>query len=102
MEKRLMRLGRRELLLMGVAMLAGCSAPALTVLNEEEVPAKAQGFKRDANTVDRKRFPSFKPGEICATCRLAIAAQAGDYMCSVFPGRSVPAQGWCAAFEVKT
>jgi High potential iron-sulfur protein len=85
--------------LMLTSLIVGCKAPTLQPLQEDEVVARSLGFKSDATAVDAKAFPNFVPGQHCALCHSAQRTDAAALGCSVFPGRSVPEQAWCARFE---
>ena len=90
------------------ALLASALGPALgliarqpmaadmTPLDTNDPSAKALGFVADASKVDAAANPTFKPGQRCATCMQyqgkPTDATAG---CTIFPKRSVPAEGWC-------
>lgn len=45
-------------------------------LAENDPAAQALGYKSDAATVDRARFPKYQPGQNCATCQF-FAGQTG-------------------------
>lgn len=82
-----------------ISSIAGADAPALT---EDDPTAKALGYKADATKVDATKFANYKPGQNCATCKL-VQGTDGPAMrpCALFPGKTVHAAGWCAAFAPK-
>lgn len=100
-------LSRREFLTVlavagGTLALAGTAQAQGAQLAETDPTAVALGYKHDATKVDAKKFPSHKPGQNCAGCKL-IQGKDGDAWrpCSIFPGKTVAAAGWCAAFAPK-
>jgi hypothetical protein len=82
-------------------LISGCTPPVLTELNEDSVPAKSLGYKTDAKRVDAKKFPSYREGQICRTCRLALRRDGALLPCNAYPGHLVAALGWCASFEAR-
>jgi hypothetical protein len=71
-------------------------------LSEQDPQAKALGYVGDANKVDVKNNPTFKPGQTCANC-LQITGSNGEALrpCNLFPGKTVAAAGWCKAWVKK-
>ena len=71
-------------------------AADLTPLDLSDPTAKALGYVADAAHVDASANPNFKTGQHCANCAQyqgkPTDATAG---CTIFPGHSVPAGGWC-------
>lgn len=106
------RIDRRTLLkkaLTGLAALpaAGlvCEAAAqanLPRLDEKDTLAVAMGYVHDANKVDPKKVPQFKPGSTCENC-LQLTGKEGDAWrpCNLFPGKLVAAAGWCKVWVPK-
>lgn len=106
----MIKISRRDVLKKAVAVSSVVPALAfgaesawasdLKPLSPEESTAKAFGFVTDAAKLDAAANPSFRSGQTCANCSLyqapASAAVAG---CSIFPGRSVPAAGWCKVWS---
>ena len=70
-------------------------APALAPLPADHATAKALAYTGDASTV---KHASFKPGSSCANCQFFTA---GTGACTLFPGFSVAAAGWCSAWAKK-
>jgi len=65
--------------------------------------AKALGYTDDAAKVDKAKFPTFKAGEKCSTCRFfqgAAGQQSGP--CQIFSSELVNAGGWCSSYNAKT
>lgn len=75
---------------------------ALPELSETEPTAAALGYRADSTKVDAAKYPNHKPEQNCANCNL-VQGNAGDALrpCAIFPGKSVNAKGWCAAFVPK-
>jgi hypothetical protein len=84
-------------LLGGLAMApAAANLPALT---EDDPTAAALGYREDTTTVDAAKYPNHTNEQNCLNCNLHQPAQAdGRLPCSIFPGKSVNAKGWCAAW----
>jgi hypothetical protein len=77
-------------------MLVGTAeAQALKPLPVDHATAKALAYTPDASTV---KHASFKPGSSCANCQFFTAATGA---CTLFPGFSVAAKGWCTAWAKK-
>ena len=71
-------------------------AAELTPLDPNDATAKALGFVTEASKVDVAAHPTYKAGQRCSTC-LQYQGKPADATagCTIFPGRSVPAAGWC-------
>jgi High potential iron-sulfur protein len=71
-------------------------AADLTPLDASDTTAKALSYVADASKVDAATHPTFKAGQRCATC-LQYQGKATDQTagCTIFPGHSVAAAGWC-------
>ena len=80
------------------------SASDLPQLAEDDAQAAALGYRHDAATVDTGKFPK-RAGDAGATqfCNNCQLYQGGDEWgpCSIFPGKSVAAKGWCNAWVPK-
>jgi hypothetical protein len=93
---------RRRFLQLGALTLAAplavrfaiptAQAQALPKLPVDHPQAKALAYIEDAA---KTTHPAFKPGSDCANCRLFTASNGA---CTLFPGYSVPAKAWCAAW----
>lgn len=101
-------LNRREFLTLiavaggTLALSSAAQADALPQLAETDPTAAALGYKHDATKVDATKYPTFKAGQHCATCKLVQGADGEAWRpCSIFPGKAVNANGWCAAFAPK-
>ena len=71
-------------------------------VEEADPAAAALGYKKDAATVDTKKYAQFKPGSACATCAL-YSGKAGDATgpCMALANRPVSAKGWCMVWAKK-
>jgi len=96
----------------GSAALAGLESPRvhaqapggpLPHLSPSEPLAKALGYTDNAATVDRAKFPTYKPGDRCAECRFYKGVSGKTWgACQIFAGKDVNEHGWCASFSKKT
>jgi hypothetical protein len=79
------------------------SAAAAQRVAPTEPLAKALGYEENASKVDRSKFPTYKPGDMCDKCRF-FQGKAGQAWgpCQIFMGKDVNAHGWCASFAMKT
>jgi hypothetical protein len=78
------------------------SDKGLQRLSESDPQAVALGYKEDATKADRKKFPSYQPGQTCANCQQYQGSAADARApCVLFPGKTVAAKGWCAAWVKK-
>lgn len=105
-------LSRRRLL--RSALVAGTVAPilvrfngeamadTLTALDVNDSNAKALSFVTDASKIDPHTSPLYKPGQRCAGCA-HFKGKATDQIaaCETFPGRTVPAAGWCMVWGAR-
>lgn len=72
------------------------NAADLTPLDSNDPTAKALAFVADAAHVDATANPNFKTGQHCANCMQYQGKPAdATAACTIFPGHSVPAAGWC-------
>ena len=98
--------GRRNFLKAGslaIAVIAAArpalsQAQALPPVDENDPAAQALGYRSDATKVDKTKFPKYAADQSCANCQL-YQGKPGEASgpCSVFPGKSVSAKGWCNA-----
>lgn len=78
------------------------SEPEPPRLSETDPVAIALGYRHDAATVDKSRFPNYVPGRRCAGCQLYQAAADQPWAkCAVAPGKLVAGAGWCSAWAAK-
>lgn len=87
----------------GTARRAASSAAGAQRVSPTESLAKALGYTENATTVDRSRFPTYKPGQMCEKCRF-FKGTAGQTWgpCQIFMNKDVNVHGWCASFAMKT
>lgn len=105
------RISRRSLLKGALIGLAAVPASSLLARNAQAAPelvdpaspqAKALGYVHDANKVDAKANPVYKPGQDCANCiQFTGKAGATEGPCNLFPGKVVKAGGWCKVWVLK-
>lgn len=85
------------------ASAKGASLPHLS--QKVDPMAKSLGYEPNAKDVDRAKFSSYKPGERCGKCRFfegSPGQQSGYAGCTIYPGYSVNADGWCASFSARS
>jgi hypothetical protein len=92
-------LRKLALLVGGAAVVEGtrqAHAADMPHLSPSDPTAVALNYSSDADHVDPKQFPSYRPGQKCATC-LQLQGTAGQPWrpCNLFPGMLVSADGWC-------
>jgi hypothetical protein len=97
---------RREFavqLCFGAGALLSASAFASAPMVDEKDPAAAGlGYKAEASTVDKAKFPKYAAGQNCGSCAL-YQGKAGDAAggCPLFAGKQVSAKAWCSAYAKK-
>jgi secreted PhoX family phosphatase len=71
-------------------------------LDPKDKAAIALGYHDDASKVDAKKFPMFKPKQLCNNC-LQIQGKAGEAWrgCNLFPKNLVAEKGWCKVWVKK-
>ncbi len=71
-------------------------------VEESEPAAAALGYKKDASTVDTKKYAQFKAGSSCSNCAL-FTGKAGEKSgpCMALANRPVEAKGWCMVWAKK-
>lgn len=93
-----------KVVVLGAALGAAGSATAQTLpeLSESDATASALGYKADTTKVDKAKYPNHKDEQVCSNCNL-VQGKDGDALrpCAIFPGKSVAANGWCAAYVPK-
>jgi hypothetical protein len=61
--------------------------------------AVAVGYTEDAAKVEAKKYPAYAKGQTCENCLQLQGAAGLPYRpCTLFPGQSVAAAGWCTAW----
>jgi High potential iron-sulfur protein len=72
------------------------AAPDLSPLDPKDPTAVTLGFYNDSTKVDAGANPRYAAGQKCANCE-QFQGKPSDVRggCVLFPGKSVPAAGWC-------
>lgn len=100
-----MQSSRRQFMIYTTAGLASMTlasqAQAQAMLGEAEPTAVALGYKADAKTVEKAKFPKFADGQLCSNCQLYASKSADAGTCTIFPGKLVAGPGWCNAYIKK-
>jgi hypothetical protein len=100
-----MQPSRRQFMIYTTAGLASMTmasqAQAQAMLGEAEPTAVALGYKADAKTVEKAKFPKFADGQLCSNCQLYASKSADAGTCTIFPGKLVAGPGWCNAYIKK-
>jgi hypothetical protein len=78
----------------------GSPAAGLPPLDTKDSAASALGFVTDASNAGSN--PMYKKGQHCGSCAHYLG-QTSDATggCNIYPGRSVPANGWCAGWSTR-
>ncbi len=86
----------------GLALSRGALAAGV-LLAETDPQAQALGYKADAVTVDKAKYPKYAAGQTCAGCQLYQGKGSSDSSgpCPLFAGKIVEAKGWCSAWVKK-
>jgi hypothetical protein len=85
----------------GVAAPVAWSAPA-PMVSESDPTAVALGYKANASTVDKAKFPQYAAGQSCSNCALYQgAAGSSSGPCPIFAGKAVSSTGWCSSYAKK-
>jgi High potential iron-sulfur protein len=102
-----MSLSRRAFMTTGSTLIATVAVSRVAwsdppMLAETDPTAVALGYKANASTVDKTKFPRYAAGQSCATCVLyqGVAGRPSG-PCAVFAGKSVAAEGWCSSYAKK-
>lgn len=79
-------------------------AGGLPKLKEDDAVAQALGYKHDASKIDAAKYPGrgAEANEYCKNCSLFVAGGDGWGACSIFAGKAVNANGWCASYNRKS
>ena len=77
-------------------------AAALTPLDPSDPLAKSLNFASDSSKVDPSANPTYKPTQKCANCaQFQGKPSDASAACTIFPGHTVPAGGWCKVWAQK-
>ena len=75
-------------------------AADLPPLELDNPTAKALGYVEDHTKTDVKKHPNYKPDQDCLNCKFYGGGEPRG-SCTLFPGKSVNAKGWCASHLMK-
>ena len=82
---------------------AQASATTAKHVSSSEPLAASLGYTENASTVDKAKYPTYKPGQKCGACRFFQGATGEQYgPCQIFGGEAVNVNGWCASFNAKS
>lgn len=73
----------------------------LPKVEESDALAKSLGYKHSADDVDASKYPQRTAGALCSNCVLYQGGDAQWGACSIFVGKLVNADGWCATYAPK-
>jgi len=101
-----MKNSRRQFMILSAAgactLALNGQVQAQAMVAETDPQAAALGYKANATTVDKAKYPKYAAGQHCGNCALfqgkADAAAGG---CSLFAGKQVAGKGWCSAYAKK-
>jgi len=103
-----MSISRRAFIENGTILIAAVGvysvawADSAPMLSESDPTAAALGYKANASTVDRAKFPQYAAGQSCSNCALYQgAAGSSSGPCTIYAGKLVSATGWCASYTKK-
>jgi hypothetical protein len=76
------------------------AAADLPALDPKDPQAVTLGFVLAASKVDAPANPMYTAGQTCANC-MQFLGNRGESRggCVLFPGKSVPAEGWCKVWR---
>jgi len=78
-------------------------AADLPALDPKDPTAVSLGFVTDAGKVAAAANPTYAAGQSCANCQQFQGEKGGTLGgCMLFPGKSVPAAGWCKVWRQKS
>jgi hypothetical protein len=101
-----MQNGRRQFMILSAAgactLALNGQVQAQAMLAESDPQAVALGYKANATTVDKAKFPKYAAGQVCTNCAL-YQGKAGSAAggCSLFGAKQVAGPGWCSAYAKK-
>jgi len=84
------------------ALLSASAFAAAPMVDEKDSATSGLGYKAEASTVDKAKFPKYAAGQNCGSCAL-YQGKAGDAAggCPLFAGKQVSAKAWCSAYAKK-
>lgn len=85
-----------------LAAVQGSAQAQPKMVSPKEPLASGLGYTEDTKTVDAKKYPKHAADQHCGNCTL-YTGKAGDKSgpCSLFPGKHVALDGWCASWVKK-
>ena len=97
---------RRQFILLSAAgactLALNGKVQAQAMVAETDPQAAALGYKANATTVDKVKYPKYAAGQVCANCALFQGkADVSAGGCSLFAGKQVASKGWCSAHAKK-
>jgi len=103
-----MKTNRRTFMITSATLVSGLAIGRLATaadapkVAESDPQAQSLGYKDDAKTVDKKKFPKYAEGQACANCQF-YQGKPADKMapCTIFAGKQVAGPGWCSAWVKK-
>jgi hypothetical protein len=101
-----MKNSRRQFMILSAAgactLALNGQVQAQAMVAETDPQAAALGYKANATTVDKAKYPKYAAGQACGNCALYQGkpdSAAGG--CSLFAGKQVAGKGWCSAYAKK-
>jgi hypothetical protein len=103
-----MSFSRRAFMENGAILVAAACASSVAwsdsapMLSEADPTAAALGYRANASSVDKAKFPQYAAGQSCSNCAVYQgAAGASSGACPIFAGKVVSSTGWCASYAKK-
>jgi len=101
-----MKNSRRQFMILSAAgactLALNGKVQAQAMVAETDPQAVALGYRANATTVDKAKYPKYAAGQECDNCALfqgKAGAAAGG--CALFAGKQVHGKGWCSAYAKK-
>ena len=98
-----MKNSRRQFMILSAAgactLALNGKVQARAMVAETDPQAVALGYRANATTVDKAKYPKYAAGQECDNCALfqgKAGAAAGG--CALFAGKQVHGKGWCSAY----
>lgn len=97
---------RRDFLKASAVACTGLFLPSLVQagpgsVQESDPTAQALGYKANAKSVDKSKFPKYAAGQACGSCMFYQGGAAANGACPIFGGKLVAAKGWCNSYSKK-
>jgi High potential iron-sulfur protein len=72
------------------------------MVSESDPAAIALGYKANASQVDKAKYNTYMPGEICSNCQFYQGdASTASAPCPLLGGKLVRGEGWCKGYVKK-